>query len=63
MAHSSETVQQALINPQGIAWRALSRQIPVPAPAVVVRMATFSSTFSHFSTPCATLEYNDNHSH
>jgi hypothetical protein len=63
MAHSSVTVQQALINPQGIVWRALSRQIPVPAPAVVVRMATFFATFSHFPTRRATLEYNDNHFH
>ena len=59
MAHSSETVRQALINPQGIVWRALSRQIPVPAPAVVVRRTTFfnilASAAAHAQTTLAGL--------
>jgi hypothetical protein len=33
IAHSSEMVRQALINPQGIVRRAFLRQIPVPWPA------------------------------
>jgi hypothetical protein len=63
MAHFSETWICALINPQGIAWRAFFRQIPVPGWPGVVQMATFLIAFSHFPTRCATLEYNDNHSH
>jgi hypothetical protein len=63
MPHSSETWICALINPQGIAWRAFFRQIPVPSHAGCCTNGDFFITFSHFSTQRATLEYNDNHSH
>jgi hypothetical protein len=63
ITHSSEMVRQALINPQGIVWRTFSRQIPVPWLAVCCTNGDFFSTFSHFPTHRAALEYNDNHSH